>query len=165
MIDRFRALLEWEGSTRALGLMRIGLVVVAWGRWAAEVAPFSLPQGPEKLLLGASFYASTAMMLVGWQTRFATAWAGLTAMVMIYGFGVYGGYEPSTHLHTTLLAHALFLSWRGYNEAAFLLERARHHMMDQLRGGNTPQPDVYRLTEALTRFCDAWKQADESSEP
>jgi hypothetical protein len=63
-----------------------------------------------------------------------------------------------------LMAHALFLSWREYKEAAFLLERARHHMMDQLRGGNTPQPDVYRLTEALTRFCDAWKPADNSSE-
>jgi hypothetical protein len=63
-----------------------------------------------------------------------------------------------------LMAHALFLSWKEYREAAFLLERARHHMMDQLRGGNTPQPDVYRLTEALTRFCDAWKPADESSE-
>ncbi len=63
-----------------------------------------------------------------------------------------------------LMAHALFLSWKEYREAAFLLERARHHMMDQLRGGSTPQPDVYRLAEALTRFCDAWKPADESSQ-
>lgn len=59
-----------------------------------------------------------------------------------------------------LLAHALFLDWREYREAGFLLERARHHMMDQLRGGETPHPEVYRLTEALTRFCDAWKSAE-----
>ena len=63
-----------------------------------------------------------------------------------------------------LMAHALFLSWKEYKEAAFLLERARHHMMDQLRGGNTPQPDVYRLTEALTRLCDAWKPNEAAPE-
>jgi hypothetical protein len=63
-----------------------------------------------------------------------------------------------------LLAHALFLSWRGYREAAFLLERARHHMMEQLRGGSTPGPDVYRLSEALTRFCDAWKRNEGAGE-
>ena len=62
-----------------------------------------------------------------------------------------------------LMAHALFLSWKEHREAAFVLERARHHMMDQLRAGVTPQPDVYRLTEALTRFCDAWKRADGSA--
>ena len=59
-----------------------------------------------------------------------------------------------------LMAHALFLSWREHREAAFLLERARHHMMEQLRSGSTPRPDVYRLSEALTRFCDAWKQTE-----
>ena len=59
-----------------------------------------------------------------------------------------------------LMAHALFLSWRGHREAAFVLERARHHMMDQLRSGSTPRPDVYRLSEALTRFCDAWKRTE-----
>lgn len=62
-----------------------------------------------------------------------------------------------------LMAHALFLGWREHGEAAFLLERARHHMMDQLRGGTTPRPDVYRLSEALTRFCDAWKRTGGAS--
>lgn len=63
-----------------------------------------------------------------------------------------------------LMAHALFLSWRGFREATFLLERSRHHMMEQLRSGSTPGPDVYRLSEALTRFCDAWRRSEDASQ-
>jgi len=57
-----------------------------------------------------------------------------------------------------LLAHALLLGWRERGEAAFLLERARQHMLDQLRSQQTPHPAVYQLAEALTRFCDAWRR-------
>lgn len=57
-----------------------------------------------------------------------------------------------------LLAHALFLDWRDRREGAFLLEQARQHMMVQLRDQQTPNPDLYRLMEALTRFCAAWKR-------
>ncbi len=57
-----------------------------------------------------------------------------------------------------LLAHALFLGWEERREAAYLLERTRQHMLDQLRDQQTPNPEVYRLMEALTRFCDAWRR-------
>ena len=57
-----------------------------------------------------------------------------------------------------LLAHGLFLGWEERREAAFLLEQARQHMMNQLRDQQTPNPDVYRLMEAPTRFCDAWRR-------
>ena len=62
------------------------------------------------------------------------------------------------YLARGLLAHALFLGWEDRREAAFLLEQARQHMMNQLRDQQTPNPDVYRLMEALTRFCDAWRR-------
>ncbi len=58
-----------------------------------------------------------------------------------------------------MLAHALFLGWRDRSEAEFLLRRVRQHMLDQLRDAITPHPAVYRLSDALTRFCDAWKGA------
>jgi len=58
-----------------------------------------------------------------------------------------------------LLAHALFLDWRNRREAEYVLDAARQHMMTQLRENRVPHPDVYRLAEALTRFCDAWKQS------
>ncbi|MGD8726788.1 MAG: hypothetical protein PVH40_04035 [Gemmatimonadales bacterium] len=57
-----------------------------------------------------------------------------------------------------LLAHALFLGWTERREAAYLLEEARQHMMTQLRDQQTPNPHVYALMEALTRFCDAWRR-------
>ncbi len=63
-----------------------------------------------------------------------------------------------------LLAHALFLDWRGRREAEFLLERIRHHMMTQLRDEETPHADLFRLLEALTRFSDAWKHATTGDE-
>ncbi|MDH3456114.1 MAG: hypothetical protein OER90_04665 [Gemmatimonadota bacterium] len=63
-----------------------------------------------------------------------------------------------------LLAHALFLDWRGRREAQFLLDRTRHHMMTQLRDEESPHPDLFRLLEALTRFCDAWKHTSTDEE-
>ncbi|NIN12389.1 MAG: hypothetical protein GTO61_13465 [Gemmatimonadales bacterium] len=63
-----------------------------------------------------------------------------------------------------LMAHGLFLGWRDHKEAGFLLEQTRHHMMDQLRSGQTPLPDVYRLAEALTQFCDAWRKVEGGGE-
>jgi len=59
-----------------------------------------------------------------------------------------------------LMAHALFLSWRDRREGEFLLERVREHMMGQLREDKTPLPHIYRLGEALTRFCESWKTVE-----
>jgi hypothetical protein len=61
-----------------------------------------------------------------------------------------------------LMAQALFLSWRDRQEGDFLLERVRDHMMEQLRDERTPLPSIYRLGEALTRFCDAWREVGDS---
>lgn len=70
------------------------------------------------------------------------------------------GLTGGDYLTRGLLAHALFLDWRGRREAQFLLDRTRQHMMTQLRDEETPHPDLFRLLEALTRFCEAWKNVD-----
>jgi hypothetical protein len=67
--------------------------------------------------------------------------------------------DPPDFAGRGLLAHALFLDWRAQREAEFLLDAARQHMMSQLRENRVPHPHVYRLAEALTRFCDAWRQS------
>lgn len=102
-----RALLEREASTRSAALLRIGLALLLWARFALDVAPWSNFE-PARLALSASFFASTTLMLVGAWSRVATAWAGATALVMVYGFGP-RTMEPWTHHHTTLLAHATAL--------------------------------------------------------
>lgn len=60
-----------------------------------------------------------------------------------------------------LMAHALFLAWNDRREGEFLLEQVRDHMMSQLRDEKTPLAHIYRLCEALTRFCDSWRAVDE----
>jgi len=94
--------LYYEGSTRTSGLLRIALALLLWTRWGADVAPFT-DASPERLLLGVSFYLSSTLMLFGVYSRFSTAWAGATVMLMVYGFGP-RSVEPWTHHHTTLLA-------------------------------------------------------------
>ena len=96
------AVLFYEGSTRTAALLRILLALLLWTRWGREVAPFT-DASPERLLLAFSFYTSTTLMLFGVFSRFSTAWAGLTTLLMVYGFGP-RGVEPWTHHHTTLLA-------------------------------------------------------------
>jgi len=94
--------LFYEGSTRTAGLLRILLALLMWARWGTAVAPFTNAT-PERLLLGVSFYISTTLMLFGVSSRFSTAWAGGTALVMAFGFGN-NGVEAWAHHHTTLLA-------------------------------------------------------------
>jgi len=69
--------------------------------------------------------------------------------------------DPPDFAGRGLLAHALFLDWRAQREADFLLDAARQHMMSQLRENRVPHPHVYRLAEALARFCDAWRQSQD----
>jgi hypothetical protein len=69
------------------------------------------------------------------------------------------GMQPVDYVGRGLLAHALFLHWRERREAEFLLDGIRQHMLAQLRENRLPHPDVYRLGEALTRFCDAWRRS------
>ena len=102
------SLLNRHASTRSSALIRIGLVLLLWNRFAAELAPwFGLE--PERMVLSVSFFASTSLLLAGWHTRLAAAWTAATMVTAIYGFGVYGDVEPWRHHHTTLLAAASVL--------------------------------------------------------
>lgn len=102
-----REFLGREGSTRSAALIRIGLALLLWTRFAADLAPWAAPT-PGRILLGASFYLASTLMLVGAWSRWTTAWTGATLLVMVYGVGP-RGMEPWIHHHTTLLAHATTL--------------------------------------------------------
>jgi hypothetical protein len=106
LIERIRtawiAQLERVGSTRAIGLMRIGIALLCWSRWADELMPLR-NQSPWYWVLALSFYLSTTAMLIGFGTRVATAATALTLIWMVGGFGWMAGHEPWTHHHTHLL--------------------------------------------------------------
>ena len=97
--------IDAQGSTRSAALIRVGLAVIAWSRWANELVLFRNP-GPKYLLIALSFYVSTALMFVGYRSRFSTAWAAATMLSMYYIGGIYYGREPWTHHHTYLLGIA-----------------------------------------------------------
>lgn len=96
-----------EGSTRTSAMLRISLALLLWTRWGTDVAPF-VDASTLRLLLAASFYASTTLMLLGVYARLSTAWAGATTMAMVFWIGPQA-VEPWTHHHTAVLAIAVAL--------------------------------------------------------
>ncbi len=136
-------LIDWavrtEGSSRSSALIRIGLALLLWGRWAGEVALFRYPS-VSGLLLSGAFFTTTTAMLFGLFSRAATAAAGVVAFTMYYyvGFGL--GREPWTHHHVYLLAMATLLCaltpcGRSYSVDRWLAVRRAS------RAGRPPSPE------------------------
>ena len=92
----------YEGSTRAVSLMRILLAILLWTRWARELLPWKSME-PERLLLSVAFYGFTTLMLYGLWTRLAMVGSSITMLFVYYYFGFVVGVEPWTHHHTYLL--------------------------------------------------------------
>ena len=103
--DRF---LNRQTSTRSSALLRLLLPLLLWARFANELLVFR-DLDPARIALSINFFASTTLMWIGWKSRWATAWAGATALSMVYGFGVWADVEPWVHHHTTFVAHCTAL--------------------------------------------------------
>ncbi|TPK96087.1 hypothetical protein FJ567_22125 [Mesorhizobium sp. B2-4-16] len=99
---------DTEGSSRSSALIRIGLAMLFWSRWAGELLLYR-DQSAIGLFLAANFFVATALLFVGYQSRAAAVWAGSVGLVMYYYFGFQLGREPWTHHHTYLLAVAALL--------------------------------------------------------
>jgi len=92
-----------EASTRPAALMRIGLVLLLWVRYAKSFILFT-KLDPAYIGIGASFWLSTTLLFFGVFSRLSATWAGVTTMAGIYFFlGYERGMEPFTHHHTYLL--------------------------------------------------------------
>ncbi|RWA66117.1 MAG: hypothetical protein EOQ28_28580 [Mesorhizobium sp.] len=99
---------ETEGSSRSSALVRIGLAMLFWSRWAGELLLYR-DQSPVGLLLAASFFVATVLLFVGYHSRIAAVWTGSIGLEMYSYFGHQLGREPWTHHHTYLLAVAALL--------------------------------------------------------
>ncbi|CDX31767.1 conserved membrane hypothetical protein [Mesorhizobium sp. ORS 3359] len=97
-----------EGSSRSSALIRIGLAMLFWSRWAGELLLYR-DQSPAGLFLAANFFLATALLFVGYHSRLAAVWTGSVGLAMYYYFGFELGREPWTHHHTYLLAVAALL--------------------------------------------------------
>ncbi len=112
-----------EGSTRSAGLLRIVLALIVWVRYASGMTPWHDP-APERVLLGAVFFVSSSMMLVGWWSRAATAVTALTTLAA-YGLGARGDEPNWYHHHTFLLTVALGLLAMAPCGRSFSVDRWR----------------------------------------
>jgi hypothetical protein len=89
---------EFEGSTRAVGLLRIILAVLIWVRWGSEVALFSADTHAH-VVLALVFFPLTLMMFAGIYSRVTVPLVALMLFVMVFAFGK----ESWTHHHPYLL--------------------------------------------------------------
>ena len=99
---------DTEGSSRSSALIRIGLAMLFWSRWAGELLLYR-DQSPVGLFLAANFFAATALLFVGYHSRVAAVWTGAVGLAMYYYFGFELGREPWTHHHIYLLVVAVLL--------------------------------------------------------
>ncbi|RWE73896.1 MAG: hypothetical protein EOS42_18555 [Mesorhizobium sp.] len=97
-----------EGSSRSSALIRIGLAMLFWSRWAGDLLLYR-DQSPAGLFLAANFFLATALLFVGYHSRAAAVWTGSVGLAMYYYFGFELGREPWTHHHAYLLAVAALL--------------------------------------------------------
>ncbi|MFM2244945.1 MAG: hypothetical protein RL071_1019 [Pseudomonadota bacterium] len=95
-------LLAEEASTRSSALLRVGVVLLLWSRFAAEWSLF-MDLEPWKVALSTSFYASTTLFLVGFASRLTGLWTAANGLLLAFWVGVHKGVEPYQHHHVMAL--------------------------------------------------------------
>ncbi|HEU4535279.1 MAG TPA: HTTM domain-containing protein [Polyangiaceae bacterium] len=133
------ALLD-EGSTRTAALLRVGLVSLAWAKWAEDLALFR-QSGLAAHAIGLSFFASTALFFVGAFTRVSGPWAALS-MLAAYGYlGLYLGQRMAfVHHHTRILLIAVVLVALMPSGRSLSVDRYRA-VARAAREGRPPPPE------------------------
>ncbi len=96
------------GSTRAVGLLRIGLAVMALIRFGAEVAPHTANTLSE-MIVGVAFFVFAAGALIGYRARISIGLLGVTVLTLYAltqsGVGTVGW----NHHHVYILGASCFL--------------------------------------------------------
>ena len=134
---------ERQGSTRAVGLLRIALALIILARYGREVGFFAA-QSSGYFLLGMYLFALTGLMLVGYCTRAATALTAATLVVMYFVFGhLPGQFGWNSHHSYLLMISVIFLSCtpcgRSYSLDRYLAVRRAE------LAGVTPPAEFGRL--------------------
>lgn len=134
---------EHEGSTRAVGLLRIALALVIFSRYGREVGLFAANDFAHAVL-AAYFFILVPMMLVGFYARAATVMVAATLAFMYFFYSLVPGRVGWDYHHTYLLMMAVTLLAftpcdRSYSlDRYFAVRRAE-------RDGVAPQREFGRL--------------------
>jgi hypothetical protein len=92
----------FTGSTRPIALIRIGLPLIAFAEYGYELLLLRDPRWGVRLI-ALSMFASMAMLLVGWITRFAAVWASVSLTLVFVVVGQYYERDYFVHYHMYLL--------------------------------------------------------------
>lgn len=101
-----KTLLKWfeeEGSTRPAALIRIGLAIAIWVRFAKDLAFFSA-NNSSMIILGTLFFLSSLMMLMGWFSRVSTACTAYILAVLYFSTPLQGYHVYLLIISTAFLA-------------------------------------------------------------
>ena len=93
--------LYYRDSTRSVGLIRIGLVLLIWSEWAGELI-FCRDIRMSTILLNSAFFLATGLMLIGLWTPVTSMGTGIIILVMYLKNGSW------QHHHTYLLVISTF---------------------------------------------------------
>jgi hypothetical protein len=121
--------IDHEGSTRAVGLLRIALALIILARYGREVAFFAA-DNVGYAMLGAYIFVLTPLMLVGLYARAATAMVAATLVCMYFLFGPLPDQTGWNHHHSyILMISVVFLAFtpcdRSYSlDRYFAVRRA-----------------------------------------
>jgi len=91
-----------EGSTRSLGLLRIGVVLLLWARWGEGLMLAETPS----VGLSLAFFVATTCLLIGVWTRAAAVATAAVMLVVYLWFGVHLRRVEWIHHHHYLLVSA-----------------------------------------------------------
>lgn len=127
----------YRDSTRSVGLIRIGLVLLIWSEWAGKLI-LCRDVRPSGILLNSAFFLFTGLMCVGLWTRVSSIGAAILVSIM---FNIHQSFK---HHHTFLLVMvvcfiALTPCGRSYSLDRWLALRR------SLSSGLPPPPEIGNL--------------------
>jgi hypothetical protein len=97
-----REVIRFEGSSRAVGLLRILVGAILWGEYADRLVPFRR-EGFDPISV--VFFASSTSLFLGLLSRPSALVMGVLQIALV----LFGPLEPWRHHHSWLLAVATFL--------------------------------------------------------
>ncbi len=104
----FDELLRREGSTRAVGLLRLGMACILWSEHGLH---FRLHTDPtlDRIIVGVCFYLFSTAMLIGFRSRLACLLTGATLFVAYFHLGALGYSKWFVHNHSYAMANVTIL--------------------------------------------------------
>lgn len=146
--------LDSQGSSRSSALIRIGVVLLVWSRFAGDLI-FQRDPSIAGITLSLNFYLASLLMLIGYKTRWVSLWLASVLFTMYFHFGIATGSRPWAQHHTYLLAMLCLLSvltpaGRSYSLDRYLAVR------DCLRNGLARPPEsgnLFGLRLIMLQLC------------